>query len=131
MRKLQSIAGSVWIGAAAVACGGGGGDDDVIVVVEEPPPGVFQVCDVDADCPAITDCHDVAIDYGDVIIEDAFCTVACGDDLDCPAGGICLGAASGPPLCYQRCVDDLDCPAGFACIEETIDYDFLASCVPY
>lgn len=129
MRRHLWVTGVVWLSIAAAACG----DEDEVVIVSPGPTvaGVFEPCDFDEDCPDFTDCHSIVVDYGDVVVEDAMCTVECFDDFDCPIDGICLDAASGPPLCYQLCFDDLDCPIGFACIDEIIDYTFDATCIPF
>ncbi|MFW5739369.1 MAG: hypothetical protein ACOC1F_03275 [Myxococcota bacterium] len=101
-------------------------DDDF-----EPLPlvGDYDPC-VSDECPIDTTCHGVEIDYGDVIVGDAMCTVACGSDLDCVGGGICLGAATGPPLCYQPCIDDLDCPRNWGCVQDTSLATFDPVCMP-
>jgi hypothetical protein len=128
MRKYLLIAGGAWLTVAALACGGSG--DGEVVVVGPTRADVFEPCAFDEDCPDFTECHAIVIDYGDVIVEDAMCTMTCFDDLDCPTDGICLGASSGPPLCYQLCFDDFDCPDGFGCVEQVVDDSFEPTCIP-
>jgi hypothetical protein len=121
------MAGGCWLGVAGLACGSATGE---VVLVEPTPAGMFDPCAFDEDCPVLTNCHSIVIDYGDVIVEDAMCTTTCIDDFDCPSDGICLGASSGPPLCYQLCFDDFDCAPGFGCVEEVIDHTFEPTCIP-
>jgi hypothetical protein len=124
----NALLGLAWFALMAAACADGDEGDEVIIVESV---GFFEPCVFDEDCPQPANCHVITIDYGDVIVEDAMCTVACGSDLDCPTGGVCRTAASGPPLCYRACFDDLDCPIGFACIQEVLDYAFEPTCVPF
>lgn len=117
---------------AAVAACTGSASVGVSEVVEDR--GVFadyyDPCVFDEDCPIDTDCEDVVIDYGDVVVSDAMCTVACGSDFDCPFDGLCLGASSGPPLCYEPCFDDFDCPSGFGCVQDVNLFTFDPVCMP-
>jgi hypothetical protein len=129
MRKLPLLVLATLPVAQALSCGGGGGDGMVVVV--EEPLDFFEPCAADLECRVDTDCRSIAIDYGDVVVEDAMCTIECADDLDCPPDGICLSGLGGPPLCYQLCADDLDCPGGFACIEEVGEFSFAATCIPF
>ena len=117
--------------AAIVALSWGDG----CIVYEEVPVvdtvvGYYEPCGFDEQCPFDTNCHDVTIDYGNVIVRDAMCTVACGSDYDCPLDGLCLGATTGPPLCYQWCFDDYDCPAGFGCVQDIAAFSFEPVCMP-
>jgi hypothetical protein len=120
-----------WCVGLAAACGGGSDGDDVVVVEPVETVGFFDPCSFDEQCPLPSNCEPVAIDYGDVIVEDAFCTVTCFDDFDCPSDGICLDAATGAPLCYQLCFDDFDCAPGFACIDSVGDFVFEPTCIPF
>jgi hypothetical protein len=101
----------------------------------ETEPGVvvvsdyYEGCDFDADCPIDNLCYEVAVDYGPSIVVGNMCTNECFDDLDCVEPGICVGAVSGPPLCYQLCVDDFDCFPGFICVPEYGPFS-VATCQP-
>lgn len=127
MRRAILVAGAVCL--AIPGCGDGGND----VFVSEPGVelvGFYDPCSFDDQCPIETTCNEIAIDYGDEVVVDATCTVACGSDFDCPLDGLCLGASTGPPLCYEPCFDDLDCPIGFGCVQDAFSEFFEPVCMP-
>ena len=121
MRKTFSLP-IVWLAMAGCSAEAEVGPVEVVDVV-----AFYDTCSFDEECPLPSNCHSIAIDYGDVIVEDAMCTLECFDDFDCPDGGLCIGAESGPPLCHRPCFDDLDCPIGWGCIEE---FDTPPVCLP-
>jgi hypothetical protein len=127
MRRPAALLASL---GALSACGVSTRSDEVNVIEVLPAVGYFDPCDFDDQCPIDASCHDIEIDYGNVIVVDAMCTVACGSDFDCPPDGICLGASSGPPLCYQLCFDDFDCPVGFGCVQDADQITFEPVCMP-
>lgn len=113
--KNKIIALSTFAAALAIAACNGDDDEDFAVI---ELVGVYDLCEIDAQCPLGTFCEEVAADYGDVVVVDATCTVACDTDFDCPLGGLCFDTFDGPPLCHEPCFDDLDCPFGFGCLED-------------
>ena len=115
MRKTFSLA-IVWLFMAGCSAEAEVGPAEEVVVVELV--NFYDPCSIDEECPLPSDCLGIAVDYGDVIVEDAMCTLECFDDFDCPDGGMCLDAVSGPPLCYRPCFDDLDCAVGWGCIDD-------------
>ncbi len=124
----RTIIAAVAFGAlAANGCSVDTVDGDPVII---EGVGTYDPCSFDDQCPIDTDCVDVEIDYGDVIVTDAMCTVACGSDFDCPGDGLCFEAATGPALCYEPCFDDLDCPVDFGCVQDVDLFAFEPVCMP-
>jgi hypothetical protein len=130
----NSLAFLAWLGGvgfAASSCSGEGEVEiggDVVEVV--PVREMFEPCNADVECPLSTECWEITVDYGDVVVTDAMCTHDCFDDFDCPSDAVCADA-NGVPLCYQLCFDDFDCWEGFACIEDFTGSGFAPMCMPF
>ncbi len=92
--------------------------------------GFFDPCDIDSDCPPPTLCEHVTVDYGTRSVSDSFCTLGCLSDRDCPAGGVCIDAFGGGPLCAEACAFDSDCPSGFGCVSQFRDRSVPPVCLP-
>jgi len=87
--------------------------------------GVYDTCGRDRDCARPADgCYDVG--FSDM------CSLPCVDDRDCPRGGACYEAETGPRfrICYERCINDLDCPVGFFCTPTVGGRRGDAICIP-
>ncbi len=129
MGKLGSVTGAWLLSAGAAAC-------TTHVVADGAPTGAvaartfFEPCARDLECGAPALCERITVDYGSHAVSDAFCTMDCLDDRDCPHTGLCIDAFGGRPLCAEACVVDADCAIGFGCVEQLFDPTGPPGCLP-
>jgi hypothetical protein len=84
---------------------------------------IYDTCFDVSDCESAADaCGFMSFQFGDLVFENAVCTVQCVNDTDCPPSfngepGGCYPQAfsDGFPGCVERCFNDGDCPSGFTC----------------
>jgi hypothetical protein len=54
---------------------------------------------------------------GELVAPGGYCSQVCVEDIDCGAGGVCVGAGFGGGNCFKRCTGAGDCRAGYLCEE--------------
>jgi hypothetical protein len=123
------------IGACASAESHGDGHDEEAAAAAPPSKMLAdhiagEACDSDKDC-GNGSCQDEvpAFPMSDRAAEpapDGFCSFACGINIDCGAGGVCIGAgnnalsfanANGKGLCMKFCDASSPCRDGYSCVD--------------
>ena len=122
--RLPTLLGAGFAAASAiVVCACKGSQDHTLA-------GIYQPCNAASECGGPFDCETIQVDYGDVVVTDAACTMSCDTHADCPFDGKCMSVTDAGPLCYKNCFDDLDCPVGFACFVRT-EGEERGVCLPW
>lgn len=76
---------------------------------------VGKACTADAECGgAAMSCVTTT---GNAALPGGYCSVSCVDNVDCGAGGVCIGGVGGAATgyCYKSCATATDCRQGYAC----------------
>jgi hypothetical protein len=86
-------------------------------------PGAEPLADgiVGSACASDEECGGAAMSCitmnGDRVLPGGYCSGGCVEDIDCGAGGICIGsfAGAGTGFCYLSCASVADCREGYVC----------------